>query len=64
MGEAIKHGFANLTNFAGRDSRTLFWWWVLLIVVITFGLSFISGIFFTAGAIRNRIFDWLKSNSQ
>jgi len=51
MGEAIKHGFANLTNFAGRDSRTLFWWWVLLIVVITFGLSLISGIFFTAGAM-------------
>jgi len=51
MGEAIKHGFANLTNFAGRDSRTLFWWWVLLIVVITFGLSFISGIVFTAGAM-------------
>ena len=51
MGDAIRHGFANLTNFSGRDSRTLFWWWVLLIVVITFGLSFISGIVFTAGAM-------------
>ena len=51
MGEAIRHGFANLTNFSGRDSRSLFWWWVLLIVVITFGLSFISGIVFTAGAM-------------
>jgi|TARA_R100000049_G_C1946388_1_gene91701 uncharacterized membrane protein YhaH (DUF805 family) len=51
MGEAIRHGFANLTNFSGRDSRSLFWWWVLLIVVITFGISFISGIVFTAGAM-------------
>ena len=48
MGEAIRHGFANLTNFSGRDSRTLFWWWVLLIVVVTFALSFISGIVFAA----------------
>ena len=51
MGEAIRHGFANLTNFSGRDSRSLFWWWVLLIVVVTFALSFISGIVFTAGAM-------------
>ena len=51
MGNAIKHGFANLTNFSGRDSRSLFWWWVLLIVVVTFALSFISGIVFTAGAM-------------
>ena len=51
MGTAIKHGFANLTNFSGRDSRSLFWWWVLAIVVITFALSFISGIVFTAGSM-------------
>ncbi|MAS84463.1 MAG: DUF805 domain-containing protein [Erythrobacteraceae bacterium] len=51
MGEAIKHGFANLTNFSGRDSRSLFWWWVLLIVVVTFALSFISGIVFMAGSM-------------
>ncbi|GAB5347558.1 DUF805 domain-containing protein [Alteriqipengyuania sp. 357] len=51
MGNAIRHGFANLTNFSGRDSRTLFWWWVLLIVVITFAISFISGIVFAAGSM-------------
>ncbi|MEL7689675.1 DUF805 domain-containing protein [Citromicrobium bathyomarinum] len=51
MGEAIKHGFANLTNFAGRDSRTLFWWWVLLIAVVVFGLRMISGIVFAVGSM-------------
>ena len=51
MGEAIRHGFANLTNFSGRDSRALFWWWVLVIVIITVGLSIISGVVFAAGAM-------------
>ncbi|MBD60050.1 MAG: DUF805 domain-containing protein [Citromicrobium sp.] len=51
MGEAIKNGFANLTNFSGRDSRSLFWWWVLFIVAFTFVLSLISGIVFTAGSM-------------
>ncbi|MBY8336109.1 DUF805 domain-containing protein [Alteriqipengyuania sp. NZ-12B] len=51
MGEALRHGFANLTNFAGRDSRSLFWWWVLLIAVVVFGLSMISGIVFLVGSM-------------
>lgn len=51
MGEAIKHEFANLTNFSGRDSRSLFWWWVLVIVIITVGLSIISGVVFAAGSM-------------
>ena len=51
MGAAIRHGFANLTNFSGRDSRSLFWWWVLFVVLITFGLSMVSGIVFTAGSM-------------
>ncbi len=55
MGNAIRHGFANLTNFSGRDSRSLFWWWVLLIVVVTFALSFISGIVFFAGSTVNAL---------
>lgn len=51
MGDAIKHCFANLTNFDGRDDRPTFWWWVLLIVIINFVLSFISGIVFTASSM-------------
>lgn len=51
MGAALKNGFANLTNFSGRDSRSLFWWWVLFIVIVTVGLGFVSGIVFTAGAM-------------
>tara|TARA_B100000749_G_C18398943_1_gene453816 strand:+ start:189 stop:725 length:537 start_codon:yes stop_codon:yes gene_type:complete len=51
MGEAIRHGFTNLTNFSGRDSRSLFWWWVLLIAVVVFGLSMISGIVFLVGSM-------------
>ena len=48
MGDAIKNGFGNLTNFSGRDSRSLFWWWILFVVIITFGISIISGVVFTA----------------
>ena len=51
MGAAIKNGFANLTNFSGRDSRSLFWWWVLFVVIVTFGLSMLVGIVFTAGSM-------------
>ena len=51
MGEAIRHGFANLTNFLGRDSRSLFWWWVLLIAIVVFGLRMITGIVFALGSM-------------
>jgi len=51
MGDAIKHGIANLTNFDGRDSRATFWWWVLCIVVVTVLLSMISGLVFAASSM-------------
>ena len=53
MGKAVRHGFANLMNFSGRDSRPLFWWWVLLVVLVTFALSFVSGIVFAAGSMSS-----------
>lgn len=51
MGDAIKHCFANLSNFDGRDTRSTFWWWVLAIVIFNFGLSMISGLVFTMSSM-------------
>ena len=55
FGEAVRHGFSNLTNFDGRDARSTFWWWVLVIVVINFLLSMFVGLFFTASAMSGAL---------
>lgn len=55
FGEAIKHGFANLTNFDGRDARSTFWWWVLFLAVIMIGISFIAGIYFAASSMSGAL---------
>ena len=41
--EAISSGFANITNFSGRSSRSAFWWWMLFIWVLEIIISLISG---------------------
>lgn len=51
MGDAIKHGLANLANFAGKDNRPTFWWWVLFVVVVTFGINMIASIGFVASSV-------------
>lgn len=55
MGDAIKHGFANLTNFVGQDDRPTFWWWVLFVFLVTFGISFLSSMVFTASSMFEAI---------
>lgn len=40
MLNAIRHGFANLTNFEGRDARQAFWYWVLFLYLCTMVIGF------------------------
>ena len=51
MGDAIRHGFANLTNFDGRDARQTFWYYVLFLIIINVLIGIVIGIAFTAGSI-------------
>lgn len=51
MGDAIRHGFANLTNFDGRDARQTFWYYVLFLVIINVVIGVVMGIALTAGSI-------------
>jgi uncharacterized membrane protein YhaH (DUF805 family) len=39
MLDAIRHGLANLFNFAGRDGRQTFWYYVLFLFVVQYGVS-------------------------
>lgn len=55
MGDAIKHGLANLANFAGKDDRPTFWWWVLFVVIVTFGINIIASIGFIASSVGGAI---------
>ena len=41
MLDAIRHGLANLFNFAGRDARQTFWYYVLFLFVLQYGLSLV-----------------------
>lgn len=43
FGQAVSSGFANITNFEGRASRSAFWWWVLLIFIINVAVSLVFG---------------------
>lgn len=45
FGQAISSGFANITNFEGRASRSAFWWWALLILII----DLVAGLIFSRG---------------
>lgn len=44
FGQAISSGFANMTNFEGRASRSEFWWWVLFIYIIEIVVSLVTGL--------------------
>lgn len=55
MGDAIKHCFANLTNFEGRDSRSTFWWWILLLVIVSIGVSILISVGYASSSIGTAI---------
>lgn len=55
MGDAIKHCFANLTNFDGEDNRPTFWWWVLFVFLVTFAISFASSMVFAVSSMGGAI---------
>lgn len=41
FGAAIKHGFSNLTNFKGRDTRSEFWWYSLFLTLLSIPVTII-----------------------
>ena len=43
FGQAISSGFANITNFEGRASRSAFWYWALLIFIINVVVGLLLG---------------------
>ncbi|MEP1420643.1 MAG: hypothetical protein ABJK59_02600, partial [Erythrobacter sp.] len=51
MGDAIKHGFANLLNIQGKDDRPTFWWWVLFVILVSFGISTFASFGFVASSV-------------
>lgn len=55
MLRAIKHGFANLTNFEGRDARQAFWYWVLFLYIVTIVLSFAVSVPMTVATVTTGI---------
>lgn len=55
MGDAIRYGLSNLTNFAGHDDRPRFWYYVLFLVLLNVAIGLIVGIVFTAGSVGGAI---------
>lgn len=51
MFAAIKYNLAHLTDFTGREGRTMFWWWVLVVVIINVLVSMALSMTITAGAM-------------
>jgi uncharacterized membrane protein YhaH (DUF805 family) len=41
---SIKHNFANLASFNGRDARQTFWFWVLFVVIVRFLTSMLISV--------------------
>jgi uncharacterized membrane protein YhaH (DUF805 family) len=42
--EAIRSGFDNYANFAGRASRPAYWWWVLFGVLVGLATRVLDGL--------------------
>ncbi len=43
FGQSISHNLNNITNFAGRASRSEFWWWILAVWILQILVSLITG---------------------
>lgn len=41
--EAVKSGYTNYVNFAGRAQRSAYWWWVLFQVGVGLAIALIEG---------------------
>jgi uncharacterized membrane protein YhaH (DUF805 family) len=42
--DAIKSGFSNYVNFAGRASRSEYWYWVLFVILATIAASAVDAV--------------------
>ena len=41
--DAVKSGYQNYVNFAGRSSRSAFWWWALFQVIVSVVIGAVEG---------------------
>ncbi len=55
MIEAIRHGLSNLTNFAGRDSRSTFWYYMLFLIIVNIAIGLVVGVMYAAGSVGGAI---------
>lgn len=55
MIDAIRYNLANLTNFAGRDSRSTFWFYVLFLFLVQMAFSFAMSILFVGGMVADTV---------